>query len=206
MRRLFLIPLIVILLSSVSMATSVRIVWPGNSDADGVVKYTIYMKADNVTGLGFVKGQDIVGTVAGNTPSYIIDNVSDSISYCIRLTASDSDGNESAFSPASYIKVDTTAPTQVGIPVLKLVGKKLVITWPSNAALDGVVKYKIYLRSDNTDGTGFEKGQDIIATVKANVRSYTYSLRYSSSYCVKITAVDAAGNESVFSNPAYIQY
>lgn len=204
MKRLFLIPLIVILLSSISMSASIRIVWPGNSDADGVVKYTIYMKADNVTGLGFVKGQDIIGTVG--TTSYIIDNVSDSVSYCVRLTATDSDGNESGFSPASYIKVDTTAPAQAGIPVLKLVGKKLVITWPSNAVLDGVVKYKIYLKSDNTDGTGFEKGQDIIATVKANVRSYTYSLRYSSSYCVKITAVDAAGNESVFSNPAYIQY
>ena len=204
MKRLFLTSLIVILLSSISMAASIRVVWPGNSDADGVVKYSIYMKADNVTGLGFIKGQDIVGAVAGT--SYIIDNIPDSNSYCVRLTATDNDGNESDFSPASFIKVDTTAPSQVGLPILKLVGRKLIITWPSNAALDGVVKYKIYLKSDNTDGTGFEKGQDVIATVKATVRSYTYSLRYSSSYCVRITAVDASGNESDFSNPAYIQY
>lgn len=205
MKRLFLTSLIVILLSSISMAASIRVVWPGNADADGVVKYTVYMKT-NATGLGFIKGQDVVGTVDGSVTTYIIDNVSDAPSYCVRLTASDGNGNESGFSAASFIKVDTTPPAQVGVPVLKLIGRKLIITWPSNAALDGVVKYKIYLKSDNTDGTGFEKGQDVIATVKATVRSYTYSLRYPSSYCVRVTAVDAAGNESDFSNPAYIQY
>jgi hypothetical protein len=201
MKRLVLTCLIVLLFFSVSMASSVRVVWPGNADKDGVVKYTIYMKANNTDGSGFVKGQDIAGTTTGTT--YIVDNVLDSPSYCVRTTATDNEGNESAFSAPSYIVVDTTPPVKVGIPTLKYVKPKLTITWPGNASSDGVTKYRIYLQSDNTDGSGFVKGQNVIGTVKGNVLSYVYNIRYSSTYCVRITAVDAKGNESEFSNPAF---
>ena len=210
MKRLLLTALIVLLLSSVSMAMSIRVTWPQNPATDGITIYTIYMISNNTTGTGFVKGQNIVGKVGsaeGVLPTtYFIENVVDSPSHCVRLTATNTNG-ESNFSLPSYVKVDTTPPAKVGNLTTRLViGRvnRLTVTWPFNAVSDGVTKYRIYIKAGNYDGSGFVKGEDVVGTVKGTIRSYTYNIRASShSFCVRVTAMDATGNESEFSNPAY---
>jgi len=212
MRRLFLAVLFVMLLASVSTATSISVMWPANPTSDGVVNYSVYMKANNSNGTGFVKGQDIVGTVqavSGVTPNLLINNVVDSTNYCFRITATDDSGVESGFSLPAYTGVvDTVPPGKVGPPTIKLVrtttSKYFVISWPFNPAADGVKRYKIYLRADNTDGSGFVKNQNLIGSVGSSIQTIKYIIKYtSSSYCVRVTAVDAIGNEGEFSNPAF---
>jgi hypothetical protein len=203
MKKWILTVLIVMFLSSVSFATSLSVTWPNNAATDSVTKYNVYMR-NNTAGTGFVKGQDIVGTSV--TPAYTIANVPDA-GYSVRITALNGNG-ESAFSPVTTTVIDTTPPIKVKQPKVAIVrtwftSKSLYITWYGNPASDNVAYYRIYVKLNNTDGSGFVKGQGITAQVKYNVLYYYYSLKYSSNYCVRVTAVDGFGNESDFSDPVF---
>lgn len=206
MKRWILAVLFVGLLASVSMATSLNVTWPGNPSTDNVTSYNVYMLPNNTDGSGFVPGQNVVGH--STSTSYMISNVPDS-SYCVRLTALNANG-ESGFSSPAYTTIDTTPPQQVGKATLRVVrtwfsSRYIYISWPYNPLSDGVKAYKIYVKIDNTDGSGFVKGQGITAIVNSKTLSYYFSLkRNSASYCVRITAVDTAGNEGAFSEPAFI--
>lgn len=216
MKRFVLTFIIVLLSISTSLAASINVTWPRNAILDDVIKYTIYMRSDNTNGIGFVKGQDIVGTVTAVSgvvsTSFSINSAPNSQSNCVRITATDSEGYESDFSLPSYI--DTAPPLKVGNPAVKVLrttsknSRNFYITWPKNSLSDGVAKYNIYMRSNNSDGSGFVKGTNIIGTVNGSTLKYSYTfkcgvLKCPSNYCVRITAVDFSGNESEFSNPAY---
>lgn len=197
----WLLTFLIVMFASTVMASSIHVTWPGNAASDHVANYNVYMKANNPSGYGFIKGQNIVGTTADT--SYTVENLADS-TYSFRITALDGNGNESAFSTASVITVDTTPPAQVGDPAIRARAKLIYVTWPKNASTDGVVRYKIYLRPNNADGSGFVKGQDIAGTVRGSIQGFSYIVTCASDYCVRVTAVDSKGNESEFSNPAYI--
>lgn len=101
---------------------SITVTWPANLASDGVAKYNVYYLANNSDGTGFVKGVGIVGSVAGNVTTYVMNNVADSPNYCVRVTAVDSYTNESDFSDPVYSGVvDFTPPQAPSAPTITII-------------------------------------------------------------------------------------
>ncbi len=154
--------------------TTVALRWNASTDNVGVTSYRIY------------RGSTLIGTATGLT--YTDGGLTQGTSYSYRVTALDAAGNES--NPSSTLSVttvdpgDTTPPTApTGLQAGGATTTSVQLTW--NPATDnrGVTGYRIY-RNGAAVGT--------TATT-----SYTdSSLTADTSYTYRVSAYDAAGNES----------
>jgi hypothetical protein len=96
---------ILTLFPSPGFATSLRVSWIANSEAD-LEGYKVYY--------GVQSGTYYPAVDVGNVTSYQIDNVQNGTTYYIRVTAHDNSQNESGPSPEQSVSIpvpDTTPPT-----------------------------------------------------------------------------------------------
>ncbi|MCS7460764.1 S-layer homology domain-containing protein [Paenibacillus doosanensis] len=165
--------------------TSMRLSWPTATDNVGVIGYRIFMNgAERMT-------------VSGSVYETIIDGLSADTTYTFRVTAYDTAGNESA--PGLSIKV-TTLPKQpepdIETPtwsedseliVSSVTRTSVQLSWPKATDNVGVTGYRIYM-----NGTEH-------MTVSGSIYGTSIdSLSANTMYTFKVTAYDAAGNESEF--------
>ena len=123
---------------------------------------------------------------------YVITGLTASTSYSIQLLAFDAAGNKSALSTALSVTTnapaDTTPPTVPTNLVLGIATSSSIgFTWDASTDNIGVTGYKVYV-----DGVF----NQTVTSEFANVTG----LSSNTSYNLSVSAIDAAGNESVQSN------
>ena len=158
--------------------TTVALRWNASTDNVGVTSYRIY------------RGSTQIGTATGLT--YTDNGLTQATSYSYRVTALDAAGNES--NPSSTLNVttvdpgDTTPPSApTGLQAGGATTTSVQLTW--NPATDdrGVTGYRIY-----------RNGAEVGTSAST---SYTDSgLTGNTSYTYRVSAYDAAGNESDLSS------
>ncbi len=157
--------------------TAVALRWNASTDNVGVTSYWIY------------RGTTRVGTATGLT--YTESGLTQATSYSYRVTALDAAGNES--NPSSTLTVstvdpgDTTAPSMpTGLQAGGATTTGVQLTWNPSTDDRGVTGYRVY-RNGAAVGTNASP-------------TYTDSgLTANTSYTYRVSAYDAAGNESVLS-------
>lgn len=155
--------------------TQTVVTWSPSTDATGVTDYRLYVNGSlNTTSTSSPK--TITGLTNGTT-------------YSITVTARDAAGNESAQSSAASVTpaaaTDTTAPTVPVVAPLTPGNGQISGTWTASTDAVGVTGYKIYVNGS------------YYATVSGSTTSYLATgLTNGTAYTVRISAVDAAGNES----------
>jgi|GEM_PF-450239 len=122
--------------------------------------------------------------------------------YWWRVCATDGVGNKGSWSQIYKITIDSTPPAKpANLSAALGNDNKLHLSWASNAE-DDLYGYNIY-RSSSVDYDGYI----FVAFVPRPYTSYWEEVRYlipEVTYYYRITAVDAAGNESAFSNVASV--
>jgi len=123
---------------------------------------------------------------------YVITGLTASTSYSIQLLAFDAAGNKSALSTALSVTTnapaDTTPPTVPTNLVLGIATSSSIgFTWDASTDNIGVTGYKVYV-----DGVF----NQTVTSEFANVTG----LSSNTSYNLSVSAIDAAGNESVQSS------
>ena len=157
--------------------TSVRLTWSPSKDNVGVAGYRVYR----------------VGSSAKTSLSTTYDDsgLSSSTEYCYQVSAYDKAGNESGKSiqvcatTTASANTDTEAPTvPQNLTATEISSTEIELSWDESTDNVGVAGYRIY--RDNFD---------LIST------SLTFhideDLYPSTEYCYRVSAYDAAGNESV---------
>ena len=167
-------------LSSTSQTdTTVDLSWTAATDNTAVTGYKVYKDAVLETTLGNVSSYQVTGLVAATA-------------YNFTVTALDGAGNESVVSNTlaitTNVQTDTQAPT--------------ASTLSSSVQTDTTADLSWTAATDNTAVTGYKVYKDaILETTLGNVLSYQVTgLTASTAYNFTVTALDAAGNESVASN------
>lgn len=158
---------------------SATLSWDASSDNVGVLGYTIY------------RNSSLIGVSSTTTYNVPQDMVSD-VMYDFRVQAFDAAGNVSGLSNIDSIWVDTTAPTApINLESSNTTSYSTVLTWHASIDAIGVVGYKIY--------DGLAPFQTV-----TNITSTTLNLMPNDNYNFRVTAIDAAGNESTSSNTVYV--
>ncbi|MFU1797899.1 fibronectin type III domain-containing protein [Paenibacillus azoreducens] len=162
--------------------TSVKLTWPSATDNVAVAGYRIYVDGKERT------------TVSGNVYLTTITGLTANTNYTLRVTAFDAEGNESAALTASAKTLpqpsipDTEAPQWPSGSQLTVSGitkNSVKLSWPKATDNVGVTGYRIYVDDKER------------MTVSGNVYATTVdSLSGNTTYMFKVTAYDAAGNES----------
>jgi fibronectin type 3 domain-containing protein len=167
-------------------AHQVDLAWDPAEDDVGVSAYRVYRD-----GLP-------LQTIDGSLTAYADATAAESTNYAYFVIALDAVGHESSASNIVHVMTtDGTKPTvPANVAAAAVAGQnKVVVTW--NAATDnvGVVGYRVY-RADQVDPIGSVNGSTLTYddTTVASATSYTY----------RVTALDAAGNESDPSSPATV--
>ncbi|MFD0712155.1 S-layer homology domain-containing protein [Paenibacillus sp. GCM10027626] len=170
------------LMASDITQTSVKLSWPSAADNVKVTSYRIYVNDTERE------------TVSSSVYATIVDGLKADTSYLFKVTAFDAAGNESAALTATAktlqqpVEPDTEAPEWPEgseLAVSDITQTNVKLSWPSAMDNVGVTGYRIYV-----DGTERE-------TVGGNVYAITVDgLTSDTKYTFKVTAYDAAGNES----------
>jgi chitodextrinase len=165
-------------------AHTVSLAWDPANDDVGVTGYRVY------------RGVGLVGQVDGGTFAFDDTGLTDATQYTYTVTAIDAVGHESGPSNAIHpTTLDATAPSQptnlVAAPVSGQA--RINLSWTASSDNVGVSGYRIYRNGsatplDSVDGSTTTYGD----TTVSPATQYTYT----------VTAVDAAGNESLASDPA----
>lgn len=136
-----------------------------------------------------------MGPFTGTT--YVDTGVADGIAYTYRVTAVDSDGNESAPATDSGTSHDITPPTPpLGLAVTDLkTGTELQLSWNPSPEQD-LAGYNIY-RDTAADGKFAIRINDSLLTGSLNENDK--GLTRNTTYYYKIQAVDTTGNASALS-------
>lgn len=157
--------------------TTVALRWNASTDNIGVTSYRIY------------RGSTPIGTATGLT--YTDSGLTQATSYSYRVTARDAAGNES--NPSSTLNVttvdpgDTTAPSMpTGLQTGGATTTTLQLTWNPSTDDRAVTGYRIY-RNGTAVGTS------------ATTSFGDSGLTADTAYTYRVSAYDAAGNESVLS-------
>lgn len=161
---------------------SVTLTWGAATDAVGVAKYEIY------------NGTTLLTTVSAPATTVKLTTLKPSTAYNLKVRAVDAAGNASAFgntvtftTPAA--PVDTTAPTVPGtLSYTTLTYNGVTLRYTASTDNVGVAKYEIY------------NGTTLLTSVAGSVTSPKLTLTPSTTYNLKVRAVDAAGNASAFGN------
>ncbi|MSN27163.1 MAG: hypothetical protein GJV46_14990 [Geobacter sp.] len=164
------------LISTATTANQINLSWSSSTDNTAVAGYKIYRDGTYVT------------TVNG--AQYIDSGLSASTSYSYKVSAIDAVGNESGQSSSSTattlaaVITDMTAPSvPTGLSASSISASQINLLWTASTDNVGVTGYKIY------------RGGVYVAT--ATGTSYPDSgLTASTSYSYRVSAIDAAGNES----------
>lgn len=158
-----------------STVTTIEISWTASSDDVGVVSYNIYVDG-NVTPVENVAGT--TATLVGLTPN---------TSYNITVSALDAAGNESAQSSAlpAQTEADNSAPdAPTNLAEGTITETTIDLTWDEPFDNVAVTGYNVYI------------GPDLNANVAVNSATIT-GLEVATEYTFTVTALDAAGNESL---------
>jgi chitodextrinase len=169
---------------------------PTSLTASGTTQSTTNLSwnasTDNVgvTGYDVVRGTTVIATVTGTT--YQATGLTPSTAYSFRVRAKDAAGNVSGNSNTANITTLSPPDTQAPSTPLNLVASGTTQTttdlnWSASSDNVGVVGYDVYQGSTNL-GT--------VTSTSANITGLTAN----TSYTFRVTAKDAAGNVSGFSN------
>ncbi len=157
--------------------TTVDLVWDASTDNVGVSHYNIYQD-------GFFIGSE-------SSTNHTATDLTPATSYDFQVSALDAAGNESLLSepPLSVTTLDTIDPTAPGTPTLDSKTDVTVsISWTAATDNVGVTEYRVF-----RDGA-------LAGTVAAPTTSFIDSgLAPATTYTYHVTALDAAGNESLAS-------
>ena len=169
--------------SSNVTTNSVDLSWTASTDNVGVTGYNLYVNGSFSSALG-------------NVTSHTVTGLSPSTAYTFNVSALDAAGNESAQSNTVNATTNATPDTQdPTAPTLSSTGNTdttVDLSWSGATDNVGVTGYNLYI-----DGT--------LDSNVGNVINYTASgLTANTSYDFTVTALDAAGNESVQSNTVSI--
>ncbi|HLD90563.1 MAG TPA: fibronectin type III domain-containing protein, partial [Patescibacteria group bacterium] len=164
------------LVASVISSSQINLAWSASTDNVGVTGYKIY------------RGGTLLTTVTGI--SYNNTGLSASTAYSYRVTAIDAAGNESsqctavsATTQAAQV-TDTTKPSiPAGLAASVISSSQINLAWSASTDNVGVTGYKIY------------RGGTLLTTVTGTFYNNT-GLTASTAYSYRVSAIDAAGNES----------
>jgi fibronectin type 3 domain-containing protein len=169
----------------------VSLTWNAASDDTGVTGYRVYRQ--NADGSWPTTA---TATTAAATRSFTDTGRTNGTAYTYRVTAIDAAGNESAPSATAsatpQAPPDTTAPSAPGGLTATSGDTKVTLSWSASTDNVGVASYRIYRQ--NADGSWplTSTGNTPSAT-----RTFTDSgLTDGTAYTYRVTAIDAAGNES----------
>ncbi len=161
--------------------TEILVVWEASTDDKGVAGYNVYRNGDKV----------------GTTPYPVFSDtgLSANTNYSYEVEAFDGQGLLSAKSLATpnitLDTPDTTAPPAPTDAVATMSGNMLSLTWISSQ-IDDVANFQIFRGAKGSATT-------LVATLTTT--AYTdINLADATEFCYRIKAVDAANNESEFSN------
>jgi fibronectin type 3 domain-containing protein len=171
-------------LTAHASAGQVKLTWTAATDDVGVTGYRVY-RSDKTGPLA---------TVTDGT-TYTDSTVGSGTSYTYRVSALDAAGNESGRStPVTVVSTDTAAPTvPTGLTGHASAGQ-VKLAWTAATDDVGVTGYRVY-RSDRTAP---------LTTVRAGTTYTDTAVRSATSYTYRVSALDAAGNESGRSAPVTV--
>jgi chitodextrinase len=162
-------------------STEIVLSWGAASDNAGVTAYEIYA------------GGNHLASVPSTTTTFLYSGLAPSTEYCCTVRAIDAAGNESA--PSDPPACATTAQVADTTPPAAPTGlagsgsqNKIGLSW--TAAADAAA-YKVYRDA-------------VLAGTVQTVSFLDSGLIASTQYCYTVSAIDAAGNESLASAPACI--
>jgi len=161
-------------------SSQIDLSWTACTDNEEVVGYKIYNS--NGSHLRSLHG----------TSTYF-DRLIPNTLYCYTITAYDGAGNESAHSNqacARTLPVDAIAPSIPLLTATTASSRRINLSWTASTDNVGVTGYIVYLG----DGTYLAS--------ENGTSTYYEGLTPNTQYCWKVTAYDAARNESGFSNTA----
>lgn len=158
---------------------SVRFIWSKGTDNVAVTGYEVWLDDVFLENVGIVPGHRIRGLSATTT-------------YSIKIRAFDAQGNLSTFTtPVNMTTTavpDTTPPADPTNLVLGIATSSSIgFSWDASTDNIGVTGYKVYVDS-------------VFTTSTTNTSANVIGLSSNTSYNLSVSAIDAAGNESVQSN------
>jgi fibronectin type 3 domain-containing protein len=165
-------------------AHDVNLAWDAANDDVGVTGYRIY------------RGGTRVGQVDGGTLAFDDSGLNDATQYSYTVTAIDAIGHESGSSNTiQATTLDATAPSKpTGLTATPVAGQSRIdLSWTASTDNVGVTGYRIYRNGSSTP----------LDSVGGSTTTYSdTSVSPATQYTYTVTAIDAAGNESVASDPA----
>ena len=161
--------------------TTAKVTWDASTDNVGVVGYNVYVNEAKVN------ASPVTVT------EYDLTGLTEATEYTVRVTAVDAAENESARSEAVTFttleaeeETDTEAPTvPTEVKAAEVTETTAKLTW--NEATDnvGVVGYNVYVNEAKVN-------EELVAGTEFALTDLTEATEYT----VRVSAVDAAGNES----------
>lgn len=171
-------------------STQINLSWNAGTDNVAVAGYNIYRQA----GTGSLAKINAVPVTA---TGYADTGLSPGITYTYQVATVDAAGNDSTDRAqiSRTTPVDNQAPSKPDGLVATPSGlTRINLTWNASADNAGVAEYFIYRSTDNRNFAKIAKTTD---------RTYSDTgLTLNTTYYYKVSARDAAGNESVPSEPA----
>jgi chitodextrinase len=168
--------------ASAASSSQVNLSWNPSSDDVGVVGYVVYRNS------GYLK--EVGGTSASDT------GLAAATQYCYRVSAYDAAGNESIQSSQACATTssggsgDVTAPSvPSGLSATPVSSSVVDLSWSASTDNVGVTGYRVY------------RGATFLKEVAGTSTSDT-GLAAATQYCYRVSARDAATNESAQSSQA----
>ena len=166
--------------------TTAKVTWTASTDNVGVAGYNVYVNDSETP----VNGETLVtGT------EYALESLTAGTEYKVTVKAVDAAGNVSEGAVYTFTTknaADTEAPSApTNVVVTDVTTTTAKVTWSEATDNVGVVGYNVYLNEAKVNET-------LITTTEYDLTALTEETNYS----VKVTAVDAAENESERSEAA----
>ena len=166
--------------------TTAKVTWAASTDNVGVAGYNVYLNDSDTP----VNG----GTLVTGT-EYVLESLTAGTGYTVTVKAVNAAGKVSEGAVHTFTTknaADTEAPTAPGnVAVTGVTTTTAKVTWSETTDNIGVVGYNVYLNEAKVNET-------LITTTEYDLTALTEETNYS----VRVTAVDAAENESEKSEAA----